>query len=197
MDRTASTTIVVIVILAALLGMLLGWRARQRRQSGLPTPDAVPAELGTELLTLETFYVATTVADRELERIAVAGLGYRSRASIAVAERGVVLSLAGVPEVFIPAGAIRGADRATFTIDRVVETGGLVRITWLLGDTAVDSYLRAGDASDSASLIAAVGSIATVDSDSANSHPAAHSDPTALAQPEPPQQNTTTEGNTK
>jgi hypothetical protein len=144
----------------------------------------VPAELGTERLALEVFYVATTVADRELDRIAVAGLGYRSRASVTVAERGVVLSLAGVPEIFIRAEAIRGADRATFTIDRVVESGGLVRITWLLGDTAVDSYLRAGDASDSTALIAAVSSIADL-----NPHPA------ALA--EPPQQNTTTEGNTK
>jgi hypothetical protein len=185
-DRTASTTIIVIVILAALLGMFLGWRARQGRQSGLPTPDAVPTELGTELLALEAFYVATTVADRELDRIAVAGLGYRSRASVTVADRGVVLSLAGVPEIFIPAAAIRGADRATFTIDRVVETGGLVRLTWLLGDTAVDSYLRAGDASDSSALIAAVTSISTPDSP-----------PATLAQPEPPQQNNTTEGNTK
>lgn len=191
MDRTTSTTIVIIVILLALLGMFLGWRGRQRRQAGLPTPDAVPTELGTGLLALEAFYVATTVADRELDRIAVAGLGYRSRARVTVAERGVVLSLSAVPEIFIPAEAILGADRATFTIDRVVETGGLVRITWLLGDTGVDSYLRAADSSDSAALIAAVTSIAAVNSDPANSHPA------DLLRPDTPQQNTTTEGNTK
>jgi hypothetical protein len=190
-DRTTSTTIVIIVILLALLGMFLGWRGRQRRQAGLPAPDAVPTELGTGLLALEAFYVATTVADRELDRIAVAGLGYRSRARVTVAERGVVLSLSAVPEIFIPAEAILGADRATFTIDRVVETGGLVRITWLLGDTGVDSYLRAADSSDSAALIAAVTSIAAVNSDPANSHPA------DLLRPDTPQQNTTTEGNTK
>ncbi|MCU1583606.1 MAG: hypothetical protein JWM49_162 [Microbacteriaceae bacterium] len=196
MDRTTSTTIVIIVILLALLGMFLGWRGRQRRQAGLPTPDAVPAELGTGLLALEAFYVATTVADRELDRIAVAGLGYRSRARVTVAERGVVLSLSAVPEIFIPAEAILGADRATFTIDRVVETGGLVRITWLLGDTGVDSYLRTGDSSESAALIAAVTSIAAVESDAANSD-STNSHPATPARPETPQQNTTTEGNTK
>jgi hypothetical protein len=155
-DRTTSTTIVIVVILLALVGMVIGWRGRQKRQAHLPRPDAVPAETGSELLSAEAFYVATTLADDELNRVAVAGLGFRARATVTVTEAGVILSLAGATEVFIARAALRAIDRATYTIDRVVETGGLVRLTWSLGETLVDSYLRLTDPADALALIDAV-----------------------------------------
>lgn len=156
MDRTASTTIVIAVILLAFIGMVIGWRGRQRRQSHLARPDAVPADTGRELFTAEAFYVATTMADDELNRVAVAGLGFRARATVTVTEAGVILSLAGEPETFIARAALRAIDRATYTIDRVVEKGGLVRLTWSLGETPVDSYLRLTDPADALALIDAV-----------------------------------------
>ena len=159
MDRATSTTIVIAVILLALIGMLIGWRSRQRRQAQLPRPDAVPAETGAELFGAEGFYVATTLADDELDRVAVGGLGYRARATVTVTEAGVILSLAGTPEAFIPQAALRSIDRATYTIDRVVEKGGLVRLGWSLGETPVDSYLRLTDPSDAIALIDAVNSL--------------------------------------
>lgn len=166
MDRAASTTVVVLVIALALAGMVIGWRGRQRRQSSLGRPDAVPAETGRRLAHADAFYVATTIADQELNRVVVAGLGYRARATVIVAEAGVILSLAGEDDVFLPKAAIRGVDRATHTIDRVVERGGLVRIAWTLGGsgsgstgsggTDVDSYLRVTDPADATAIIAAV-----------------------------------------
>jgi hypothetical protein len=159
MDRTTSTTIVIAVILLALVGMVIGWRGRQKRQAHLPRPDAVPADTGTDLLSAEAFYVATTMADDELNRVAVAGLGFRARATVTATEAGVILSLAGAPEVFIARAALRAIDRATYTIDRVVEKGGLVRLGWTLGDTPVDSYLRLTDPADANALIDAVNSL--------------------------------------
>ena len=156
MDRTSSTTIVIAVILLAFAGMVIGWRGRQRRQAQLSRPDAVPAQTGRELLVAEAFYVATTMADDELNRVAVVGLGFRARATVVVVEAGVILALAGSPEVFIPLKALRTIDRATFTIDRVVEKGGLVRLGWLLGETPVDSYLRLTDPADALALIDSV-----------------------------------------
>jgi hypothetical protein len=156
MDRSISTAIVIVVLVLALVGMLLGWRGRQKRQSHLPRPRPVPADIGRELHTAEVFYVATTVAGDPLNRIAVAGLGYRARATVTVAERGVVLGIAGEPEAFIPVGSLRGVDRATWTIDRVVETGGLVLIAWTLGTTDVDSYLRVAEPDDPTPIIEAL-----------------------------------------
>ncbi len=156
MDRAGSTSIVVAVILLALAGMLIGWRGRQRRQSFLPRPHAVPTEVGAELLRVDALYVATTMADSELDRVSVSGLGYRARATVVVAEGGVILSLAGGTEAFLPRASLLSVDRATFAIDRVVERGGLVRLTWLLGETPLDSYLRLTNAEDVGAMIDAV-----------------------------------------
>jgi hypothetical protein len=125
--------LVVAFLLLLLALMFIGWRARQRRQAGLAQPESVPEDIGDIHGVFESFYVATTVAGDQLNRIAVRGLGYRSRARLTVADAGVVLAIRGEHEVFIPKAAIREVSRATWTIDRVVEEGGLIRVAWNLG----------------------------------------------------------------
>ncbi len=161
MDRTTSTTIVIAVILLALLGMYLGWRARQRRQSSLPEIATVPADAGAVRYSAETFYAATTIAGEPLNRVAVRGLGFRGRATVTVTDLGVILGIAGVPEAFIQISALRRVERATWTIDRVVENGGLVLIAWTLGETDIDSYLRLADSADPGPLIDAISGLLT------------------------------------
>lgn len=159
MDRPLLMALVIALLLVLLGLMYLGWRARQKRQAGLPAPEAVPTDAGDTAITLEAFYVATTVAGDPLNRVAVGGLGYRARASVSVRQRGVVLAIPGQAEIFIPAAAIRRVEPATWTIDRVVEEGGMVLIAWTLpGDTAVDvdSYFRVSDSEGSAALVLAV-----------------------------------------
>ena len=138
--------LIVLAFLALLLAlMVLGWRARQRRQSAIARPLPPPESLGEIHGTFDGFYVATTVAGEPLNRIAVRGLGYRARASVTVAASGIILSLRGEPDAFIPTASLREVTRATWTIDRVVENGGLVLVAWTLGDTPVDSYFRLPD----------------------------------------------------
>lgn len=141
-DRLLPSIIVGFVIVAALLGMLIGWRARQRRQAGIPAPDTVPVDVGAIRTTVSGLYVATTRAGEPLERIAVRGLGYRSRMVAVVADRGVTLELTGAEPAFIPATSLRSAGRATWAIDKGVEPGGLVVLGWRLGELDVDSYFR-------------------------------------------------------
>ena len=65
---------------------------------------------------------------------------------VTVTTAGVALDLPGAPRVFIPVDAIRGAGRATWTIDRVVEAGGLPFIAWEPQPvTLVDSAFRIQD----------------------------------------------------
>lgn len=156
MDKVFPTVVVVVLIVLVLVGMYFGWRARQKRQAHLVRTLPVPEKIGTELFASNLLYVATTIAQEPLNRVAVSGLGYRARASIVVATAGIVLDLDGERPAFIPAEAILGVGRANWTIDRVVETGGLVVVNWLLGDTSVDSYLRLVDPPDPTAMIAAI-----------------------------------------
>lgn len=145
MDRATSTLVIVSVILVLLALMIVGWRRRVRRQGDLGAPVPVPAGLGEPSILVPVLYVATTLADAPLERVAVHGLGFRARGAVGVHAEGVVLALAGRDPVFIPLDAVRGSGRATWTIDRVVEEGGLLLLAWRLGETDVDSYLRVTD----------------------------------------------------
>jgi hypothetical protein len=158
-DRTFPTVVVIVVIVLSLVGMYWGWRARQKRQATLSRTASVPDDLGAKLLTLDLYYVATTIAGEPLNRVAVSGLGFRARATVTVASAGLVLGLAGEPDAFIPAQDIVGVQRATWTIDRVVERGGLVCINWMLGDASVDSYFRVVNPPDPTGFIEAVQTI--------------------------------------
>ncbi|MEO6943609.1 MAG: hypothetical protein ABI053_02740 [Lacisediminihabitans sp.] len=156
MDKVFPTIVVILLIVLMLIGMFFGWRARQKRQAYLATDLPVPDDTGSELFASELLYVATTIAGEPLNRVAVSGLGYRSRASIVVATGGITLSLDGEPDAFIPAQTLLGVSRAHWTIDRVVENGGLVVVNWMLGDTSVDSYLRLVDPPDPSVMIEAI-----------------------------------------
>jgi hypothetical protein len=141
-------------IIAALIlvgvGLLIGlmarsWRARGRRQSDIPAPDRATDDLSDPVVAVDAFYVATSRGGDPLDRVVVHGLGFRGRAIVSVHAEGVRLEIAGEPPVLIRASSLRGVDRATWTIDRVVERDGLVLVGWRLGDADLDTYLRIPD----------------------------------------------------
>jgi hypothetical protein len=150
MDRSILMGLVLAFLLVLLALMLFGWRRRQQRQRNLPRPLRLPADWGSETMTTSAFYVATTVAREPLNRIAVAGLGYRARAAVGITAHGLRLAIPGQSAAYIPAADLRAVERATWAIDRAVEQGGLILIRWQLGDpatdgTQVDSYFRITD----------------------------------------------------
>ncbi|PZE77175.1 MULTISPECIES: hypothetical protein [unclassified Curtobacterium] len=154
----STEAVILLVIVALLVVMARTWRRRGRGQDAVVPPVPVPPGLHTALGSWDGLYVATTRADQPLERIVGGGLGFRGRAALRVHDEGVVLSIAGEPERFVDRRAVRGADRATWAIDRVVERGGLVRLRWratgAAGATDLDSYFRfpSGDAAPLAAL---------------------------------------------
>ena len=143
MDKVIPAIIVFVILAIALTLMILGWRARARRQVQLDEPKVVPADTGDFIGEFETFYVATTMAGQPLDRVVVQGLGFRAKAFLRVYAGGVVIPIDGQRDIYIPVSDIRDIRRETWTIDRVVEPDGLVLIDWALGDTGVDSYFRA------------------------------------------------------
>ena len=145
---------VTIAFALVLIGVLVwAWWRRTRRDSGLIPPIGEAPPGATVVTTHEVLYVATTRHDEPLERLAIAGLGFRSRAELTVTSGGVALDLTGQPRFFLPTDRIVSVGQATVAIDRVVERDGLVRIAWRVDSdgsdpgTVVDSYIRAQDAS--------------------------------------------------
>ena len=143
--RDVAIAITIAVALFVLLSMLFAWRRRLRRDAGLVAPLGVP-EHAEVIDRHEVLYVSTTRHDDPLERVALSPLAYRARGEAAVTDRGLALCLDGAPTVFLASSRLVEVDRATVTIDRVVEPGGLVRVAWNVDDdTVVDSYLRIAD----------------------------------------------------
>lgn len=113
------------------------------------------------LSTWDALYVATTRHGQPLERLAMRGLGFRSRVGISVTTAGVALDLTGQPRMLIARDRIQSVGLATVAIDRVVERDGLVKLSWRPDDsTVVDTYFRAQTGS-SRSLADAIGIILT------------------------------------
>jgi hypothetical protein len=142
MDRSLFVVLTIAFVVLVIGLMVLGWMARRRRQAGLGRPAEAPAELGAILLETPMLYVGSTYAADPLNRVTTGGLGFRAKAALIVAETGVVLGIPGQQDTFIPRAALVGVGRGTWTIDRVVERDGLLVISWLLGDSTLDSYAR-------------------------------------------------------
>lgn len=139
MDSKLVSAIVVIAILLILFALMaLAWRRRGRAQSDLPELDAVPADLGTALGSFAGLYLSTTPAGAPLERITVRGLGFRARTSVELFESGIVFNT----DRFIARESIVAIERATWTIDRGVETDGLSVVRWALGERELESNFR-------------------------------------------------------
>lgn len=162
MDRLIPGTIVVVLLLGIITIMVLGWRGRVKRQSQFDVPAADAP--GTELTSATGLYVATTLADTPLERVTVPGLAFRGRATVTVSTGGVEVAVNGERPVFVNATAIRSVGTSTWTIDRVVESGGMVRLDWTLGKAGepvdVETYFRPETTADRDRLIEAISALA-------------------------------------
>lgn len=148
MTREAALLVIVLVALA-LLGLLAWtWWRRTRRDAGLVPPGGDLPSGAAVTGVFPSLYVATTRHGEPLERLAIKGLGFRSRAEVTVTDAGVAIDLTGRPRIVVTVDRIADVAQATVTIDRVVERDGLVRLSWRIDDaTIVDSYFRPQDAS--------------------------------------------------
>ncbi|MCU1478483.1 MAG: hypothetical protein JWQ64_3176 [Subtercola sp.] len=129
-NQIVPAIIVLAILVVIYIGMALAWRARKRRQSAFTLNTVTPADTGELLLEVPMLYVATTPANKPLERLALPGLAFRGRGTFIVWQKGVTISVNGEPDVYVPLADIRSVGTSTFTIDRVVESGGLTRLDW-------------------------------------------------------------------
>ena len=139
--REILLAVTILIGVALLVLLVVGWRRRVARQRAITVPP-VPADLAADAASLSAMSVATTSAGDPYDRIAGGGLGFRGEAVVAVHRAGVLVRRRGETDLWVPRGDLIGVDRATWTIDRVVEGDGLHLVRWRLGDQEVDTYLR-------------------------------------------------------
>ena len=163
MTRLLPAAIITLLALGLLAAMLLAWRARVRRQAAFAVTTSAPQARGAVLDRVGLLYVATTRAGDPLDRLTIPGLAFRARAVVTVYETGVSIHPDGERETFVEKAAIRSIGTSTWTIDRVVEPGGLVRLDWTLSTTEgpadVESYLRATEEGVAPRLLDSIGAL--------------------------------------
>lgn len=159
MSQQGALMTMISIAAALLFALVWAWLRRTRRDSALVAPVGEAPEGAVVHAVFSGLYVATTKHGEPLERLAIRGLAFRSKADLTITDAGIALDLTGSPRVFLPVARLTGASQATVAIDRVVEPDGLVRISWRTdGGTVVDTYFRPQDASARA-LADAVGGI--------------------------------------
>ena len=148
MSNGTAAILIALFVLAVAAGAWWGWSRRARRDA---TPLVEHGDLPGDAhvrATFESLYVATTRHEEPLERIAAPGLAMRSRATVTIADEGVAVDLGGPMHFVLTPDRIVDVGQSTVVIDRVVEAGGLTRLTWRTDPgTIVDSYFRPQDAS--------------------------------------------------
>ena len=159
---------VVAVILLVLAGMRRGWRTRQRRQSHLPEPEPIPAALASPREDGESVpgvYLGSVMAGDWLDRVAAHGLGTRSRVDATIHDAGVAIRREGARSFLISADAVITVRRERGIAGKAFEKDAVVVITWMLGETAVDTGIRPDHGDDAGKLVEQVSSIARTRTD--------------------------------
>lgn len=173
LSDTSARALLTLLVLAAVVGVLAlmrrGWRRRGQRQADLPEPTSLPlpgaaaapvAAPDTDVVVrwgpVEGRYLATTGSGDWLDRIVVHGLGVPSQAAVTVRDDGVLVSRSGARDLFVPRGDLLAAQLGQAIAGAVYEEGGLVVLTWQLGDRVLDTGFRATHVDDHEKLVASM-----------------------------------------
>lgn len=157
MQRLWLTLAVLAVCGLAGYGLLLGWRHRAERHTGLPELPSVPEVVGPALAPpLTGLYVSTTTAGNWQDRIVARGLGRRAGGTVELTAQGVLIDRAGDDAIFLPAGSLTSVSTGPGIAGKVMGLpNGVLIITWRLGAVELDSGFRADDPERQAAWIGA------------------------------------------
>lgn len=142
MSRELASAIMIALAVVFIGLSAWGWINRRNRFKHLlkhlssKIPDSAPID------SFDGFHVATTLAEKPLERVPIGPLGFRSRAHFRIYAGGLLIEPRGEVAVFLSAERGLRAGLATWTIDRVVEPDGLIFVRWTLGREEIDTYVR-------------------------------------------------------
>jgi hypothetical protein len=147
------------VLVTALIAFLVivAFRAWRARSSAQENQFSAPAEWlehpsgGRQWTGMQ--YVATTVAGDPLNRVTAHGLGARGNGKVTVSPDGVLIERNGERAIGIAAEQLTSVEKASVTIDRSVETDGLLQLNWSQDGFGLSTFLRAKNAEDAKQIL--------------------------------------------
>lgn len=153
--------VVGLLIFIALVYWLMrqGWKWRGTLQSDVPQPHPLPEHSGTAKLALTGRYHGSTTAGQWLDRVVAHGLGTRSRVELTLTDAGLDVVRPGANDFFVPAAQLREARLDKGIAGKVLTEGGLLIVTWQLGDKLLDSGFRSDRSAEHADWVEAVNSM--------------------------------------
>jgi carbamoyl-phosphate synthase small subunit len=132
--------------LACVALMRRGWKRRAARDAGLPALPEPPETLGPDVVPpLVGLYLGTTRRGAWLDRVAAQGLGGRASARLRLVPEGLVVVREGEPDGFVPRADLLGAAVTDAQAGKWVGEGGVLLLSWRLGDVELDSGFRADE----------------------------------------------------
>jgi hypothetical protein len=159
MERAVWVILLVLLCLLAAWGLWVGWKHRAQRQSGLPElPDRTRVVGDPLTAPLTGLYVSTTTAGNWQDRIVARGLGIRAAATVLLTGDGVLVDRVGAGPIVVPAQDLVQITTAPGIAGKVMgRPDGILVIRWRLGDTVLDSGIRADDPDAQAEFLDAAG----------------------------------------
>lgn len=158
MQRDIVAGILIALFAALVILAVRSVKKRASAASGLKLTD-VSALGGEEIAEAAGLYVSTVETANPLERIAGKGLMHRGQARLSVLSDGVIIDRTGEASIAIAAADLCGISRASATIDKGVESDGLLAISWMAGETCLTTNLRLAREDDTKELFETLVSI--------------------------------------
>ncbi|CAB4908303.1 unannotated protein [freshwater metagenome] len=134
-------------VIAGLLALMRwGWKGRERRQIDVSRPLPLPPHDAMFVIDVPGVYIGAARNGDWLDRIAVHGLGVRSRAALNVGEQGIWVERVHANSFFVPADEINRVSIDRDVAATVRSKDSVVVVTFALGATLVDfGFLADGD----------------------------------------------------
>ena len=140
--------IVALVIAVLIQAMMRGWRRRAERQAQLiGTLPAMPDSVGPAIVAAtKGLYVGSTLVPNWNDRVAVADLGFRTKAVLTRYPEGIMLQRSGAGPIWIPDESITAIRTERGIAGKAMTHEGILAIRWRLpSGTEIDTGFRAND----------------------------------------------------
>lgn len=141
MERTLLTLSVIATIALVFVLMRRGWMRAVASEANIAQPPS-PSTGQVMAGPWQGKYLGTTHADQWLGRIHVHGLGVQSQAIVTITQDALNVERTGAPSFSVPLTAVRGIRADSGIAGRAYETGGIIVITYRLGNIDVEFGVR-------------------------------------------------------